>query len=388
MTQRERMLAAYRRQQPDQVPASPELWYDVSHTIDKDCTWKDICFGRYPLWKAQLAAHRYFGTAAWLIEGPKGGTIDGEITTRHEYTPDGDLEFHHVGKSSKGTLEWRVRNNASFYDWMSEHPIKDIDRDLGAFELLFLRDPETLDLSEISAALEGVGEDGIVTAYAGALFFNFVASNLEGGVTSAILAMLEKESLFEEFQRRYISWVVEVSGRILTECGPEILILENGYSTSGIISPAMYEKWDLPVIRAVSQVVHQKGKLLHLHQHGKCLALMDLIVSGDIDLVEPFERPPSGDTPDLRPIKEKYGHRIAIRGNLHAHETLLRGTPDDVEQEARECIEAAARDGGFILASGDGVIAGTPHENIFGMVEAAEKYGKYQSPVFQARTGK
>lgn len=43
------MLAAYRRQIPDQVPVSPELWYDYSVSIDPDCTWQDICFGKYPL---------------------------------------------------------------------------------------------------------------------------------------------------------------------------------------------------------------------------------------------------------------------------------------------------------------------------------------------------
>ena len=63
---------------------------------------------------------------------------------------------------------------------------------------------------------------------------------------------------------------------------------------------------------------------------------------------------------------------------MHSHKTLLRGTPDDVEREARECIEAAAEGGGFILASGDGVIAGTPFENIFKMVETGEKFGKYK----------
>ena len=51
--------------------------------------------------------------------------------------------------------------------------------------------------------------------------------------------------------------------------------------------------------------------------------------------------------------------------------------PGDVEAEARQCIESAAPGGGFILASGDGVIVGTPFENIFRMIEAGEKYGRH-----------
>jgi uroporphyrinogen-III decarboxylase len=377
MTNRQRMLAAYRREQPDQVPVSPELWYDMGLLLAKDCTVEDFCFGRYPLWKLQRSAHRYFGSAAWLCAGPGGGAIDGEIHTEHYYTPAGELEFLHVGRCARGTLQWRVRTSRTFYDWMSEHPIKDLKRDLPVFEQLFLPTVESLEMTEIKDALAGVGDEGIVTAYVGDLFFSFIASHVEGGPGVAVLAMLDDESLFRAIHEKYVERIGRIAERIIDLAQPEILMIHNGYSTAGIINPAMYAQWDLPVLRAAAEAIHRKGKLVHLHQHGKCGALMNLIVSGNPDLVEPFERPPSGDTPDLERIKAAYGNRIAIRGNMHAHDTLLRGSPDDVEAEARQCIESAGPGGGFILASGDGVIVGTPHENIFRMVEAGEKYGKY-----------
>ena len=377
MTNRQRMLAAYRREQPDQVPVSPELWYDIPVEIDPDCTWQDVCLGRYPLWRAQLAAHRYFGSAAWLFAAPAGQPTRGEITSTHRFTPEGDLEVRCSGACGSGALRWRVRSNAAFQDWMVERPVKDLHRDFAAFETLFLPDPAAMDMTEVKAALAGVGEDGVVTAYAGSLFFSFVAAHLEGGPAAAILAMADNPSFFEGFQRRYVGWIAAVAERIIEECAPEVLMLDNGYSTASIIRPAMYEKWDLPVVRAVCEAAHGRGGLLHLHQHGRCAALMDMIASAGVDLVDPFERPPSGDTPDLGAVKRAYGGRLAIRGNLHAHKTLLRGTPEDVEREVRECIAAAAAGGGFILASGDGVIAGTPHENIFRMVEAGRKYGRY-----------
>ena len=377
MTNRQRMLAAYRRQQPDQVPVSPELWYDIPVEVDPDCTWQDVCLGSYPLWKAQLAAHRYFGSAAWLFAAPAGGLTRGEISTKHRRTPAGELEFCYRGICRAGTLEWRSRSSGAFQDWVIERPIKDLDRDFAAFETLFLPDPAAMDMAEVKAALAGVGEQGVVTAYVGSLLFSFLAAHLEGGPMAAILAMMDRPAFFEGFQERYVAWVTAVARRIIEQCAPQVLLLDNGYSTAGIISPAFYERWDLPVVKAVCAAVHAGGRLLHLHQHGRCAAFMDMIASTGVDLVDPFERPPSGDTPDLGVIKRRYGERLAIRGNLHAHRTLLRGMPEDVEREARECIAAAAQGGGFILASGDGVIAGTPHENIFRMVEAGEKYGRY-----------
>ena len=377
ITNRERMLCAYCREEPDQVPVSPELWYDFGVLLDTNCTWQDICFGRYPLWLAMLVAHRYFGSAAWLLVGPGGGAVDGDIKSTHYYSSNGDLEFHYTGRCPTGSLKWRVRHNATFCDWMCEHPIKDLERDLPVFATLFMPDPDTMELAQIDESLEGVGGDGIVTAYVGSLFFSFLATHLEGGPSRLILAMLDQPQRFEALQQQYIRHLERIAERIATQTDAQILMLENGFSTAGIISPAMYAKWDVPVVKAVADIVHKHDSLLHLHHHGKCCALIDLIVSTGADLVEPFERPPSGDTPDLSEIKRHFGDRIAIRGNLHAHDTLLRGTPIDVEVEVRECLEAAAEGGGFILASGDGVIVGTPCENIFRMVEAGEKYGKY-----------
>ena len=210
MTNRQRMLAAYRRGQPDQVPVSPELWYDMGVLLDENCTWQDVAFGRYPLWRLQRSAHRHFGSAAWLCAGCGGGKVNGDIQREPHFTAAGDLEFHYVGRCSRGTLQWRIRNNQSFYDWMCEHPIKNLERDLPAFEQLFLPDVESLDMTEISDALAGVGSEGIVTAYVGDFFFSFIASNVEGGPCTAILAMLDDESFFAPF-RKSISSVFDAS---------------------------------------------------------------------------------------------------------------------------------------------------------------------------------
>jgi uroporphyrinogen decarboxylase len=44
---------------------------------------------------------------------------------------------------------------------------------------------------------------------------------------------------------------------------------------------------------------------------------------------------------------------------------------------AKECIEAAKDGGGYVLSTGDQVGRDTPDENIFAIVKATRKYGKY-----------
>jgi uroporphyrinogen-III decarboxylase len=51
--------------------------------------------------------------------------------------------------------------------------------------------------------------------------------------------------------------------------------------------------------------------------------------------------------------------------------TLVRGTADQVYEEARACVEKVAAAGAFVLSAGGGLSPGTPAENIDALVRAA-----------------
>ena len=142
-------------------------------------------------------------------------------------------------------------------------------------------------------------------------------------------------------------------------------------------SPEVFRKCSLPVIKKTTRMAKEAGIPSLLHSCGKERELVDIFVNEtDLDCVNPLEVPPMGDC-DLAEIKRAYGTRIALMGNIHTTDVMLRGTPDDVRRVARECIEAAAEDGGFILSTGDQCGRDTPDENLFALVETAREYGRY-----------
>jgi uroporphyrinogen decarboxylase len=57
---------------------------------------------------------------------------------------------------------------------------------------------------------------------------------------------------------------------------------------------------------------------------------------------------------------------------------LASGTPGEIEDACREAIAIMAPEGGFILGPGCALGTETPDENIRALVEAAQKYGRYQ----------
>jgi uroporphyrinogen decarboxylase len=240
-----------------------------------------------------------------------------------------------------------------------------------------LADPGKCDFREIKDAIAGTGEKGIVTAFVGKLFFDYIASAIEGGSTQAIYIFTDQADYLIDLQQRYIKFMEEMAEAVILNTKPDAIFIENGYSSIGIINPDMYRQWDIPVIKAVSQIARKYNVLLHVHQHGPCYPILNDLINAGVNLVDPLERPSSGDIHDLAAVKKQYGKKLALRGNMHSHEVLLRGTPSEVEAQVKECIAGAGERGGYILATGDGTIIGTPFKNIEAMISAGRKYGHY-----------
>ena len=80
---------------------------------------------------------------------------------------------------------------------------------------------------------------------------------------------------------------------------------------------------------------------------------------------------------DVAEAKERVGDRLALIGNMAQLDTLLNGSPEDVDEECRQMIEKGKPGGGYILSASGCLSGGTPIENIEAMVNSVEKYGCY-----------
>ena len=136
------------------------------------------------------------------------------------------------------------------------------------------------------------------------------------------------------------------------------------------------KEFSLPAMARLTRIFKQAGILTSLHCCGKERAIVELAAATDLDCIDPLEVPPMGDC-DLGEIKAEFGAKLALKGNLHTTEVMLRLDPAGVEREARKCLAAAMTGGGFILGTGDQCGRDTPEANIVKLVEVCEKYGQY-----------
>jgi uroporphyrinogen decarboxylase len=81
---------------------------------------------------------------------------------------------------------------------------------------------------------------------------------------------------------------------------------------------------------------------------------------------------------DLALVKREIGGVIPIVGNVKPTETMLLGTPADVDLDLRQCFQKAwDTPAGYTPAFGCGLPMETPEENVDQLLVSLEKYGKW-----------
>ncbi|NLO73455.1 MAG: hypothetical protein GX100_05005 [candidate division WS1 bacterium] len=373
-TPKQRMLNAYRGEWSDRAPVAPEFWYYYPATllgVDMIEFEREVPF--------HLALKQTFETFKCEGWGAAFGAIPNpQVTRRSEerWNDEGRLEVRSTTVTPAGSL-----TSATVYDrqepsWTLERPIKDLGRDLPAYEMATLADPEGLDPAPLIRAWEEVGESYLLEAWLGVPFFDYFAEGREGGFAVAIYDLMEQEDLLLRLRERYQEHVIRLA-RVICERTPlESLVLGCSWSNNSLLGPQLWRRWDKPVIAAVAEEIHRHKRLLHLHFHGKCRETVGDFAELGLDCVCPFERPPGGDIVGLEGLREAarllHG-KTTMNGNVHTVETLIRGTEAEVRREVQEVWEAFQETPRVIIGTGDQVGRETPEENLWAMIDEAKR---------------
>lgn len=166
------------------------------------------------------------------------------------------------------------------------------------------------------------------------------------------------------------------TGKMMIEAGADAMLVADdlGFNSGPFIRPEHFRKLILPYLEELIGELKGMGVPVILHCDGNIDLLLDDLVATGISAYHPIERKAEM---DLGRIKEKYGRRICLIGNVDSSATLPYGSREDVEEEVKECIRIAAPGGGYILASDHSLHDGIPVKNMLTMIRAAKKYGKY-----------
>ncbi|MBM3501415.1 MAG: hypothetical protein FJX74_22400 [Armatimonadetes bacterium] len=189
------------------------------------------------------------------------------------------------------------------------------------------------------------------------------------GWEAMFLDMAERPEWAHALCRRFCDFYVEDYTRAAEITRGRIdlylLISDLGSQTAPLISPAMFRECVAPYVRRMVDCIHGlDGKAL-FHSCGAMRAFIPDLIALGVDVLDPIQPV----TPEMQPerLRADFGGRLAFHGGIDMQRLLPRGTPEEVQVEARRYCEVLGARGGYILSPAHLFQPDVPPENIVAM---------------------
>lgn len=304
--------------------------------------------------------------------------IDGMANIGPEYIGP-PLEAVPAGESIDfwGIRRKQITHPGGTYNEMTFHPLADAKSiaDLDNYQW-----PKVawFDYSKMrQQALEARRQKAVQCGYMAPFFYH----NMLRGLEQSLMDPCLEPEFTQETVGRISEFFYDHHRRMFAACDGLIDVAQVtddlGSQTGPLISPELYQKFYAPHHKRFIDLCHEFGiKVLH-HDDGGCRPFLPLLVKMGIDVLNPVQWTCPG--MDMTELKREFGKRICFHGGVENQKILPFGSPEEVRQEVRHCIDALASDGtGYILASCHNIQGITPVENIIAMYDEAWNYGKMQ----------
>jgi uroporphyrinogen decarboxylase len=226
-------------------------------------------------------------------------------------------------------------------------------------------DPEAPDvlgsIPEIVARFKG---RKVITALGRDAFFNPAFLR---GMANFLTDMIENPTLVHELIEVTLSHDIRAMQRVI-QAGVDVIIFGDDYAdkNSPLMSPRHFKEFILPGLKRCVDVAHAAGAYVIKHTDGNIMPIIDMIIDTGIDGLNPIE-PAAG--MDIGHLKQRYGHRVALIGNIDCGYLLSQAPEDEVRRVTRETIRAAAPGGGYCLSSSNSIHSSVKPENFMAMIE-------------------
>ena len=145
-----------------------------------------------------------------------------------------------------------------------------------------------------------------------------------------------------------------------------------GHQQQPMMSPATFRDLLFPYYRRVGAALHDRGMHFWLHSCGNNGPLMNDLIEAGVDIFHPVQK----HTMDEADTARRFGGRLAFLAGMDVQHVLRESDPEGVRAEVRFLIDTFdGPGGGMCIAAGNGILPGTPLENVHAFLDEALRYG-------------
>ena len=199
------------------------------------------------------------------------------------------------------------------------------------------------------------------------------------GYAQTMMDPLVNPALTHAYMERMGDFFVDWNERWLSAAEGEFDIFRCGDEVGGNdrmhCAPEIWREFHKPQLRRVFAVAKKHGLKIWFHCCGCCRPVLEDLIEIGVDLWDSVPGYVAGN--DQAALKRELGDRLAFIGGVNTLTVVRSGTPLQVREEVRRCLDIFAPGGGYILGGGHGLFDDTPIENVVAMFESALRYGAY-----------
>ena len=139
-----------------------------------------------------------------------------------------------------------------------------------------------------------------------------------------------------------------------------------------MMKKSVFDELLKPYYSKVGQILKKNKMHFWLHSCGNNTDLLPSLIESGLDMFHPVQK----HTMDEKQVAKQFGDKLGFWAGFDVQHTLREATPDKVREEVRFLIDTFDRpEGGMCIAAGNGIVNGTPFENIEAFLEEAIVYG-------------
>lgn len=314
-------------------------------------------------------------TFEWFIDGTVGRALAGsddpvEIVERLDLDGINIRPDYHQRQLDHKTLvdEWGITRQLTgdVLPALRESPIPNIGRHL---DYQFPEPTAPHRFATLERALEKFGDTKAIVLN---LRDGFSDMRDLLGYQEALMALLLEPDCFSEMLQRAVAYNLELATVARRRYGLEIVATTDDVANASglLMRPNVYFDLIAPHFKRAIEGYKELGYLCIKHCDGNIDAVVDFWIGCGIDCLDPID-PGAGYT--MKQMKARFGNKICLKGNIDCTGALCDGTPEEVEQEVRQCIREGGP-GGLIVSSSNTIHRGVKPENYAAMLQAARQY--------------
>jgi len=193
-------------------------------------------------------------------------------------------------------------------------------------------------------------------------------SILSMGMTNLAYFIADEDETLVNTVKMYTDWSARLN-RNLSELDFDFFWAfdDIAFTDSLMISPKVFRECFKENMKHAASTI---TKPWIFHSDGNYQPLLDDIIDIGANAIHPIERTAM----DSKWLKENYGKKLCLVGNVDIDYVLSSGSIEEVEEDVKSRIELFGPGGGYIISDSNSIPSSCKPENVMAMGKAVQKY--------------